>query len=163
LKNPLKITKDFTKNFNEILSKLKNDKVLVGVPEDTSKRKDGEKINNATLLAIMNFGSPSNNIPAWPILEIGIEKAKEAVSKQFALAAEKSLSGGTAAVDTYYERAGIIASDSVKRVLNDQVEAPQGRPLEGTIKARKRKGFKGSKYWLVTGQLRNSITYVVKK
>jgi len=162
MKNPLKVTKDFTKNFNEIISKFKNDKVLIGVPENKADRKDDE-INNATLLAIMNFGSPSNNIPPWPILDIGIEKSKEEVSKQFALAAEKALSDGPQAVDRYYERAGIIASNSVKLVLNSQINAPEGRPLESTIKARKRKGFKGKKYWLVTGQLRNSITYVVKK
>lgn len=161
-KPTLKVTADFTKDFNEIIGKLKKDKVLVGIPQSDEPREDGE-INNATLLAIANFGSPQNNIPPWPIMKIGIENAKPAIAAAFASAAKGALTDGASAVDAGYERAGIVASNSIKKVLNSQEGVPPNKPAEATIDARKRRGFKGTKYWLVTGQLRNAITYVVVK
>lgn len=163
----LTVTSDFTERFNEIIKKFKNDSVLVGIPADNTERKpdaDGKMpaINNATLLALANFGSPMNNIPAWPIMQLGITRAQAAITEQFKLAAKRGLTIGFEAVDQAYERAGIIASTSIKKVINDQEGVPPGRPNEGTLDSRKRAGFKGQKYWLVTGQMRNAITYVIK-
>ncbi|MFI5416190.1 MAG: hypothetical protein ACHQXJ_02430, partial [Nitrososphaerales archaeon] len=63
----------------------------------------------------------------------------------------------------YYERAGIIAANACKKVINDQEGLKP--PAPATLKARKyitASGFKGTKSLLVTGQVRNAITYVVK-
>lgn len=162
MKPAVTITADFTDELNEIVKRFKNDKVLVGVPEETTERQD-HSINNATLLALANFGSPANNIPAWPIMAIGIKNAQGEIAEQFKQAAINVLSKGLSALDTYYNRAGIIASNSVKKVINSQEDVPDGKPSERTLAIRKVLGFKGTKYWLVTGQMRNSITYVVKK
>lgn len=156
----LEVTSDFTKQFNETIKKFKNDAVLIGIPEDKTKRKPGDPINNATLLAINEFGSAANNIPPRPVMAIGIKKAQDQIAAQFKLAAQKALSQGFRAVDTYYNRAGIIASNSVKKVINSQ-EGIDG-PSEATLKARKAAGFKGTKSLIVTGQMRNAITYVIK-
>lgn len=160
--NPVTVTNDFTKNFNDIVSKFKRDAVLVGIPEEkgTRKSKDESSIGNAGLFAIANFGSPANNIPKWPIMSIGIKNAQEALSEAFKKAAIAVLTSGPSALQVYYERAGIIASTSIKKVINDQESKPSNRPLQSTLDAR---NSKGTKYWLVTGQMRNSITYVVKK
>lgn len=162
MKSTITVTSDFTKEFNEIIKRFKNDDVLVGIPESTTDRTDEGSINNATLFAIANFGSPINNIPAWPILEIGIRNAQKQIAEEFKKAASQVLSKGFSALSTYYNRAGIIASTSIKKVINSQEDVPSDRPLPGTIAARRRDGFKGSKYWLRTGQLRNSITYVLR-
>jgi hypothetical protein len=154
----LKVTLDLTKKFKENLKALQGE-VLVGIPEGDPARKDGDPINNASLLAIANFGSPANNIPAWPIMEIGIKNAKEELAEEFKKAAIGALSKGVAAISQYYNRAGIIASTSIKKVINTQEDVPEGRPLPATLAARK---SKGEKYWLVTGQMRNAITYVIK-
>lgn len=158
----LTVTEDFTKEFNEIINSFKNDEVLVGIPEENSTRDGNEPINNATLLAIANFGSPANNIPAWPIMAIGIRNAQDDIAEQYKIALKNAFSKGLSALGTYYERIGIIASNSVKKVINTQLGVPPDKPEESTLASRKSKGFKGSKYWLVTGQMRNAITYVVK-
>lgn len=161
-KPTLTITKDFTKQFNDVVKRFRHDEVLVGIPEVNSQRQGDEPINNATLFAIANFGSPVNNIPPWPIMRIGIQNSKAAIAEQFKKAAINALKQGFSAVDTYYERAGIIASNSIKQVINDQEDVPPDKPSDATLEARKIVGFKGTKYWLVTGQMRNAITYVVK-
>jgi hypothetical protein len=155
----LRVTKDFTKQFKTCIDDLKKDVVLVGVPASDTAR-DGE-INNATLLVINNFGSPKNNIPPRPIMEIGINNAKDDIAKQFANAAEAILKDGPGAQDKYFERVGIIASNSIKQVINDGSQIK--KPSETTLNIRRANGFKGIKALLVTGQLKNAITYVLRK
>lgn len=159
-KPTLTVTSDFTSEFNNIISKFKNDVILVGIPASNTSRQDNEPIGNAALLALCNFGSPLQNIPAWPVMAIGIKNAQDAIAEQFKLAATNALTKGLSALDTYYNRAGIIASVSIKKVITAQTDKPEGRPLKLTLKRRK---SKGSKYWLVTGQMRNAITYVINK
>ncbi len=159
-KPTLEVTKDFTKEFTAVIKKFRNDRVLVGIPEDKTARDDGE-ITNAALLAINNFGSPANNIPARPVMEIGIRRAQGEIAEQFRIGAVEALQGGTGAVSRAYNRAGIIASTSVKKAINDQIGIEP--PAPATIAAREAKGFKGKKSLIVTGQMRNAITYVVKE
>lgn len=162
-KPTLTVTADFTKQFNDVVARFKKDAVLVGIPEAKGPREDGAPINNATLLAINNFGSPANNIPPRPVMDIGIKKAQAPIAEQFKLAAQNALTKGVAALEQYYERVGIIASQTIKKVINDQEGFPG--PAESTLKARKyigTKGFKGIKSLIVTGQMRNAITYVVR-
>lgn len=165
-KNPtLKVTADFTKEFNSIVKSFRHDEVLVGIPAEETERDGarGEKrmINNATLLAINNFGSPVNNIPPRPVMEIGLNNAKDAVTENFKKAALAGFSGGQNAVFKYYERAGIVAANSIKKVINDQQDIEE--PSDATIAAREARGFKGEKALVVTGQMRNAITSVVRR
>ena len=163
MKPPVQVTSDFTEEFNKIIKSFKNDSVLVGIPEETTSRKeeDGEqpKINNATILAINNFGSPANNIPARPVMQIGIKNAQPQITEQFKQAAIGALTKGISALNMYYERAGIIASNSIKKAINSQEGIDE--PAEATLAARKAKGFQGEKALIVSGQMRNAITYVV--
>jgi hypothetical protein len=159
----LKVTTDFTEKFNDIIKRFKNDAVLVGIPSSKSAREDDSEITNAAILAINHFGSPANHIPPRPVMTIGIKNAQDKIAEEFKKAAQATLTKGTAALEIYYERAGIIASTSVKKVINDQ-EGIQG-PSDATLKAREyltKAGFKGTKSLVVTGQMRNAITYVVK-
>ncbi len=156
----LTVTSDFTDDFNAIIKKFKHDAVLVGIPEEDTSRKKDDLINNATLLAINNFGSPAQNIPARPVMEIGIRKAQDEIAEQFKKAAVGALSKGLGALTPAYHRAGIIAANSIKKVINDQ-EGIDG-PSEATLAAREARGFKGTKALIVTGQMRNAITHVVR-
>lgn len=154
------VTEDFTENFNRIIKKFKRDQVLVGIPEEESPRKESGPINNATLLAINNFGSPVNNIPARPVMAIGIAQAQPEIISAFRDGAKDALSGGANALSRAYNRAGIAASVAVKKAINNQegIEPPS----KATLRARRSRGFKGTKALIVTGQMRNAITYVVK-
>ncbi len=157
---PSLVTEDFTENFNKIVKQFRRDAVLVGIPEDDAERKEDDPINNAGLLAINEFGSPANNIPPRPVMAIGIRNAQDAIAEQFKLAAQGALTKGVAALGVAYNRAGIIASNSVKKAINAQEGFPG--PSEATLAAREAAGFKGTKSLIVTGQMRNAITYVVK-
>lgn len=159
-KPSLVVTEDFTENFNQIVKQFKRDAVLVGIPEADTERKEDEPITNAAILAINEFGSPLNNIPPRPVMAIGIRNAQDAIAEQFKLAAQGALSKGLAALPVAYNRAGLIASNSIKKAVNSQegIEAPS----DATLAARAAAGFKGTKALIVTGQMRNAITYVVK-
>lgn len=168
MKPYLKVTADFTKEFNAIIKQFKHDAVLVGIPEeDTSRKADPkdktapvEKITNAALLAINQFGSPKNNIPARPVMTIGIKNAQEEIANLLKQGAAMALSKGFAAIDIYYNRAGIVASNSIKKAINAQ-EGFDG-PADSTLASRKSKGFTGTKALIVTAQMRNAITYVIR-
>ena len=167
--NPsLTVTSDFTKKFNDAIRSFKRDSVLVGIPSSDNERdqesdEGGSPIGNAAILAINHFGSEEAHIPPRPVLTTGIKNAQEPIAAQFKIAAQQVLSKGPSALTMYYERAGIIASNACKKVINDQEGlAP---PSQATLKARQyitNSGFKGTKALLVTGQLRNAITYVVQ-
>lgn len=161
MKKPtLTVTEDFTDQFQEVIRKFRNDIVLVGIPEEDNSRNDSG-IGNAALLAINNFGSPANNIPPRPVMDIGIRNAKDEIAEQFKRAATTALSRGASAVSAAYTRAGVIASTSIKKAINDQEGFPG--PSKATLAARESAGFKGTKSLIVSGQMRNSITFVVKE
>lgn len=160
-KPTLKVTADWTKQFNAIIKKFKRDVVLVGVPQDENPREESGEIGNAALLALNNFGSPANNIPARPVMEIGIRNTQNEIADQFRDAAVRALSGSPAAISAAYTRAGIIASNGVKKAINDQIGIEP--PADATLTAREARGFKGTKSLIVTAQMRNAITFVVKE
>lgn len=164
-KPTLTVMKDLTGSFLKLIDALKNTSVLVGIPADSKSRDEG--ITNAQLLAINNFGSPANNIPARPVLQNGIKSAQDAISEQLKKAGQIVLTKGQGAIDIYYERAGIIAAQSVKKAINDQDFEGGGqdneKPAKSTLRARKSAGFSGTKSLIVTGQMRNAITSVVVK
>lgn len=159
-KPTLKVLVDNTDELMKALRALRRDSVQVGIPAEDNARSSDNPIGNAGLLAIHNFGSPANNIPARPVMEIGIRLAQRAITEEFKKGAVQALSKGPRAVFVSYSRAGSIAANSIKNVITDQIEI---EPLaESTLKAREAEGFSGTKALIRTGQMRNAITYVVK-
>lgn len=158
----LRVTSDLTDQLSQALSKFKEASVLVGIPSQDNERigPDRQAIGNAAILAINHFGSPMNNIPPRPVLTIGIRNARDQITDQFKLMAQKVLSLGPSAVGIYLERVGIIASNSAKKVINDQDSIPG--PAASTLAARARRGFRGTKSLVISGQLRNAITYIIQ-
>lgn len=154
------VEKDSVDEINKIIKSFKRDAVLVGIPQSESDRHENDEINNAALLFINNFGSPGQNIPPRPVMQIGIFNAQDALGDEFEKAAVSAIDKGVNALRIYYERIGIIASNSIKRAINTG-EGFEG-PSEATLKARAARGFSGKKSLIVTGQMRNAITYVVQ-
>jgi len=156
------VTVDRVEEIKKRIDSFKNDKVLVGIPSDDSGRRDAdEPINNAGLLFLNEFGSPGQNIPARPVMQIGIKAVQAQIADEFKKALQSIFSVGSKATSNYYNRIGTIASNSVKRTINDQIGIDP--PAESTIKTRESRGFNGKKALVVTGQMRNAITYVVKE
>lgn len=155
----VRITKDNTKALLANIRAMKGKQVLIGIPEDKSQRKASDGVSNAQLGYIHENGSPAQNIPERPFLLPGVEEAQPDVLRLLEAGARRGLDSPDE-VDKALERAGLRAVSSVKAVITRN----NFEPLKaGTLRARKRLGFLGTKALIVTGQLRNAITYVVRK
>ena len=162
-KPTLKVTKDLVSNFNDLIKSLKDEQVLVGIPESKSARKQAEENNgvtNAFLLMINEKGSELNHIPDRQPMAKGIRLAKNEIAEQFKKCAQNVLSSGKQAINIYFNRAGFIASSSIKNVITNQIDIEP--PSKATMIARKYLGIKSEKALIVTGEMRNAITHVVR-
>lgn len=145
---------------NKKMASLIHKDVYVGIPGDAKKRDDGQ-ITNAQLGYIHEKGSPANNIPARPFLIPGVEDAGEKVSK--ILGASAMNIKDNESVDIALNKAGLVASQSVKRRITQSIGIEGLK--ESTIKSRERRKSRrrsgAMKPLIDTGQMLNSITYVV--
>jgi hypothetical protein len=160
------------------LHKLASLDVLVGVPADKTPRASGT-MNNATLAYIHNFGSPARNIPARPFLTQGVKKFLPEARSMLKQGANDALHG-KGDVNKLYERIGMLARNAVVAEITEP--SPSFIPLKlATIRARLRRTAAGRrqlrkvkkanetlssadyKPLIDTGQLRASISYVVRE
>ena len=155
-KSGVSVVLDKTAALGKAVRALTRSAVLVGVPEDKGPRKDGE-MNNATLAHIHNFGSPLANIPARPFLAPGIKSAQEGIVAGLKEAGKAALDGNAGGVHRGLNKAGLQGQNGVRAQFADN-DWPALKPE--TI-ARKGKGK--DKPLIDTGQLRKSITYVVRE
>lgn len=154
----MKVTKDNVDSMLAAVKAMANQRVLVGVPSEEAPRR-GEPLNNATLAYIHENGSPARNIPARPFLKVGVESAKPKLLSTLKAYAKQAFTN-KAAIEQGLNAAGLVAQSAVK----NRIRSGEGfAPLKpGTLAARRRKGAKGTKPLIRTGQLLNSITYVVR-
>ncbi len=138
------------------IKELKKIDVLVGIPQEEAGREQND-ITNAELLYIHTNGSPANNIPPRPIVEPAIQDSKEEIGTLLKEAILKALEGDTDGAMAGMERAGTQGENAVKGWFTN----PKNNWAENAESTKKRKG--SSKPLIDTGQLRKSITHVVKK
>lgn len=154
----VKVTRDDAKALIANIEAMVGKRVLVGIPDTKDGRGDGP-IGNAGLGYIHENGSPARNIPARPFLIPGVRsvEGKAAALLKAAAQAGKFEKGH---IDKALHQTGLMAQAAVKnRIRTGEGFAPLD---EKTIRARKRNGFKGTKPLIRTGQLMNSITYVLR-
>jgi hypothetical protein len=158
VKAKVTVTRDDTAKVFGALASMTRRRVLVGVPSDKSARK-AEPITNASLAYIHDNGSPAASIPARPFMLPGIAKARPKAVAVLKAAAAKGFTDSTA-VERGLNAAGLICASEIKNVVRSQ----EGfAPLAAsTLASRKRRKFTGTKALIETGQLLNSITYVVR-
>lgn len=175
----MKITKDDVSKVLASIQELANKQVLVGIPASKAERQEGdeEPINNAQLGYIHEYGSPKANIPARPFLNPGIARAQESINNHLKKAAKAAMDGNAEKVDVELNATGLIAQAGARNEISSGEFAPLSME---TIKARARRGRKGAQKFLEqiqigppesglvkplidTGQLRNSITYVIRE
>ncbi len=180
-------TVDNFKKLTQSVEALTNTQVMVGVPDDKSGRREGE-INNAELAYIHDKGAPEAGIPARPFMEPGIKAVQAQIVTEMQNAGKAILNGGkfgsAKSVEGYLNRIGIICVRSIRAKITAGI-APELAPstIRGRIyrikgKARRKKiraelasGTPASRQngaegvftpLVVTGQLRNAITYVLR-
>lgn len=160
-KSPVSIIKvaDNTKKLFNGVKFMKNNYVLIGVPQKETKR-EGEPVTNAELLFIHTNGSPINNIPARPVIEPALKNSADKISNTLKKSANFSISGDRGNALKELERAGLkgqnVSRDWFTNPLNNW---PPNSPA---VTARKiAKGSTNPKPLIDTGELIKSITYVV--
>lgn len=146
---------DKTAALREALGKLMSQEVLAGVPEAKSSRDD--EMNNATLAYIHNFGSPAQNIPARPFLGPGIAKKQDEIVAELKAAGKEALDLKGNKIGQRLQRVGLLAQAGIRSMFGSGEMAP----LKPETIARK--GGKKTTPLIDTGQLRNSISYVVRE
>lgn len=163
MKNAAKLLYSRAKILKASLPLFKKD-VLVGVPNESPKRKaEGEAVgpmNNATLAYIHDNGSPAANIPARPFMQPGIASAKERIVSTLLAGAKANIAGNTEAIENALHKTGLIAQAQIRSKINEGI-APELAPR--TLAARRARGRTGTKPLIDTGQLRNSINYVIRE
>lgn len=153
------VAKDIADRVLKNIAAIPKQRLLVGIPEEENAR--GEEIGNAALGYIHEHGSPARNIPARPFLGPAMDEITPQAVAMLEMPTADALTKGVDVLARGYERAGLVCQAAVKkRIVSQQGFAPL---KERTIAARQRRGYKGTKALIRTGQLLNSITYVVRE
>lgn len=134
-------------------------RIMVGVPSDRAGRRD-LAIDNAALAYIHDNGAPEVGIPARPFMLEGVNDVRDRIVEQQEHAAEAALDGKPDKVEQFYHRAGLIAQAGIRAKITRGPFVPL-KPA--TLAARRRRGRKGTRPLIDTGQLRNAISYVIRK
>ncbi|MGG6461402.1 hypothetical protein [Solilutibacter silvestris] len=154
------VVKDNVEHVLRQIKALAKNEVLIGIPDETAGRQTGDAITNAAIGYIQETGSPINNIPARPFLVPGVEASLPVVEKSLKHGAKQVLRGIGGAIDKALNKSGLQAQNSVRATINSGIDPALA---ESTLAARKRRGRTGTKPLIDTGQLRNAITYVIRK
>ncbi|WP_288074668.1 hypothetical protein [Pseudomonas sp.] len=142
------------------IQRLTSREVMVGIPATKAEREDGEPINNAQLGYIHEYGAPKANIPARPFLVPGVAEKKDAIAGRLKKAAKAAMDGNNTALESELNAAGLLGQNGARNQINNGPHEPLA---ERTLAARRARGREGDKPLIDTGQLRNSLTYVIRQ
>lgn len=149
-------------------------------------------MGNAAIGYIMEFGAPEKNIPARPFLNPGVKGAADKIAPQMRRAGRAALDRDTGTMDQALSRAGLIGQNAVRAKITEGPFVPlapstirarkYGRGTKSTRKSElayrelaeagaqaagmsesEMQDAAGIRPLINTGQLRNSISYVVRK
>lgn len=160
----VKITKDRVSEVMKGVKALTRSEVLIGIPDTRAERKpvDGETgppTSNALIGYVQEFGSPEKNIPARPFLIPGVQSIKDKAIPVLKKAGQAALEGDGKDVAKSLMTVGLMGQGAVQRKIT---EGPFEPLSERTLKAREARGRAGTKPLLDTGQLRASVTFVLR-
>lgn len=158
MKSGVSMTKNKLKIIVSRMRTMTGRTVLVGIPSDKAMRQGGAP-TNAMLGYIHEFGAPEANIPARPFLLPGIRAVKDKVAGYLKQSSIAALKGDSGKADRAMGAAGLVAVSSIQRQFTSGSFAPL-KP--STLKARRRRGRTGTRPLIDTGQLRRSITFVLR-
>ena len=174
----------------EAVGRLTTAQVLVGVPSAKGPRRQGQ-ISNATLAYIHENGSPAQNIPARPFIRPGIRRVRAELIRMMRQGAHDAVRGKRVDATVILNRVGMKARNAVVEEITDPTP-PFAPLKPATVRARLRRtnagrrqlkameklakvsgkpmqavlsewaGAGNAKPLIDTGQLRASITYVVR-
>jgi hypothetical protein len=168
-----RVTKDNSAQLEAALALLAKTKVMVGVPEDEAARDTGD-ITNAQLAYIHENGSPARNIPARPFLVPGVSSVQERIERRLLQAGQQAMQSNGLGAERALMAAGQEAVTGVRAMIDSNIPPPTQKALRAkrvlqsgvsrTKKQLERIMDDAESVALIdTGQLRASITYVLRK
>lgn len=181
----VRIVKDDVAKIIKEITRLTGQQVLVGVPDSKTERDD--TMTNAALAYIHDNGSPAANIPPRPFMAPGIKNAEKPIAANMKKAVNAALDNDQRRVDAALNSAGLAASSSVREAVEDGDFVPlspstianryRQRGTKGQregekayqslidqgIKPEQAQAQAGIHPLVNTGEMRNSITYVLRK
>lgn len=158
MKAGVRVVQDSLQQVMAVIAAIQKDAVYVGIPDDTDGR-DGP-IGNAAIGYIQEHGSDAAGIPPRPFLKPGVAKVADQCAKELGMGIARALTNTNAAEITKGQnRAGLIAQNSVRAQFTDN---DWQELSSATIKAREDRGVTRTNPLIDTGQLRKSVTYVVR-
>lgn len=159
--NATSVVVDELKTLIDAIDELSNRRVMVGIPASGDERQgEREGIGNAALGYIHENGAPEAGIPPRPFLVPGVRSVQREIERGMKRAGAAALEGSVIGMETELHRVGLMASAAVKRKIT---EGPFVPLAPSTIAGRVRRGRTGIKPLIDTGQLRNAVTYVIRK
>lgn len=159
----IKVTKDNVKQVMREIQDLAANRVLVGIPADKTERENGDPINNAMLGYIHENGAPEANIPARPWLHPGINKVRDKIAARAKLAAQAALKGDEGSSMRHLNAMGLIGQNAARNEIQNGDHLPLSEKTLYRRKHRKVAPRMGERPLIDTGQMRNSVTYVIRK
>lgn len=175
-----------SQSFDDIIASVRtilNVEILVGVPRETSERPpgldpvDAKGITNASLAYIHDQGAPEAHIPARPFMRPGITAALPQIQRRLASAMRAAMRGNALVAEQAMQQAGLVAQSSIRNHIDAGIPPPLA---EYTLRKRAEKGRRGAmieldrraaglpaglsfaKPLVDTGEMRKSITYVIR-
>ena len=147
--------------YKKLLEFVKNNELYVGIPQETSSRKEDNEITNAEILFIQTYGSPVNNIPPRPVIEPAIENSRERISKMMSEAVKTAIEGNYQGAIDKLKAVGMLAQNKCRAWFVDERNGwPPNAP--SVYRRKLKKGSTDPKPLIDTGEMRKSITYFVK-
>lgn len=153
------VTKDRVKKIVEATRRLTTTDVMVGIPSTATARSDGP-LNNAEIGYIHEFGAPAANIPARPFLRPAVDSMRDRIAAYMRSGALAALNGDKGGVTYALTALGLTAQN----VVRAKIQSGPFVPLKpSTLAKRRAAGRTGTRPLIDTGQLRNSINYVLRR
>lgn len=174
----VKMTVDKLPDLYLALRMLGDRRILAGIPAERVNRQDG-KATNAEIGYINETGDPAARIPARPFLAPAVAAMQSDIVEYLKRAGELALKGDPAGTDRTMHALGLLAQNRIRAFITAGIAPPlatstlrqriAARTAIAGAKAELRRRFGGgtpgidlAKPLIATGQLRNSITYVIR-
>lgn len=144
--------------------------------------------NNATIAYLNDRGSPANNIPPRPFMQPGIESAKDEITAILREGIQRHMRGNQNSIMTAYRASGLICQNKIRAKIVEGIPPPLAektllnRIRNAQLRNRRTQSARGARKELAsraagnmpsasayakplieTGQLKNSITYVIRR
>lgn len=137
------VVRDDLKKVLRQIYEATGDEVLIGIPQETASRDDGEEPNNAERGFIHEYGSPLQHIPARPWLNPSVESIKGKAADRMAAGLRQALDGNAKAALQALTAVGIMGMSAC--VIRIRRKIPPGlsrRTMEARIARKQGSGVR---------------------